>query len=312
MLLAALSCLACGVMGRSIAACFATRGYHVYAWNRGEKGRQQARELHLDNHLVVYDDIQDAMKQQDAAVVVMAVLGDPDLAAATQVIQSVPKALWKGKILVQYSSHEPLSIKDQEAFLQKEMYEVSLIGGAIITAPEMVCSDEAVYLLSSSDNKTIKKASPTLETLGTLVLFEGGDVGAAALADVCEIQSEFFGIAGVEMCHLLMELYGVNAEYKQRVTDFVTEHAPTNMAYFIPMIANAIRTNDFDAEAQSAPAKALLSVLEMHHRFMEKLGIVDDVFTKSYSKYLKQVPGDHGFSEVVKFYTTEITKDDEL
>ena len=259
------------------------------------------RDLNIDN-LHVYDKAEDAM---NADLVIMTVVGDADLEAATEVVKSIPKDRWQGKTLVQYSSHEPLSIKDHEKLLA--LYGVSLVGGAMFAVPETVCSDEGVYFVGASEQSTIDKVSPLLEELGPIIPFVG-DVGLASLADIVLLLSLFFGAVGMELGYYLMEIYdGADDVFKKKVVaDMTPMILPTYWLYLSRGISEAIQSDNFDGLAENGnDANSMVLGLEMYLHYMKKVGLTDDLFLTSYMNHMRRVPGKHGFSEVVKFYKKE-------
>jgi len=181
-----------GQMGQAIVQCYNQHGYQVHAWNRGDARRQQVRDLNLQN-VQVHDDLEQVLAATD--LLIMGIWGGVGLQNAQELIQSIPAKSWKGKTLLQYTAHDPLSAKNHEKLLHS--LGASLIACSMIAEPREVCG-EGMMFVASSDTAKLEEFAPTLEKMGTLSKFEG-DVGLASLADIGLLQSVMFGMAGMEM-----------------------------------------------------------------------------------------------------------------
>jgi 3-hydroxyisobutyrate dehydrogenase-like beta-hydroxyacid dehydrogenase len=246
-----------GGMGQAFVKCFASKGYLVHAWNRSEKNRNITREFGLEN-LTVHEDLKSAVAASDMIIMVVAATGN--LQASNSVIRGLPEHSWRGKTLIQYSSHDPTAIKAQEELV--ESLGAELIGGAIVGQTQTVCTSYGTYLVSSSNAELLEKAVPTLEALGPVSIYPG-DVGYAALAYVGLIQSLQFGLAGHELTLLLMRRYGAPREIVEQYVKLVQGSVPPFFSQFADMTAQAVLANDYqgvsssDPLTQSSPASSI-------------------------------------------------------
>ena len=204
-----------GIMGRVVAKSYSDKGYKVHAWNRGKVNRDLTRGMNMKN-VFIYDDPNEAVKQ--SGLVMMMVLADEMLATAKSVINSVDKETWRGKTLVQFTSHEPFAIKAQEKLMMT--LEANLIGGAMMAVPTTVGTETGIFLVSSKDPALVRLHLPTLKILGTVVPLEG-DTGLASLADIGLLQALKFGLAGNELSCLIFQRYGVDQKFKDTYMELI-------------------------------------------------------------------------------------------
>ena len=118
------------------------------------------------------------------------------------------------------------------------------------------------------------------------------------------IQSLMFGVAGMELGYYLIEIYdGTDDTFKKVVADLTHDLLPPYSLHFSHEVSSAIQSDNFDQQAENGtPAKMMVACLEMHNDYIRKVGLADDLFIASYIKYIRQIPGEHGASEVVKLY----------
>lgn len=201
--------LGLGIMGRAVARSFHIAGYRVNAWNRGQANRALTKAMKLDN-IVLYEDPNEAIQQSDLAM--MMVLADEMLATAGAVIYSVNKETWRGKTLVQFTSHEPFAIKVQEELMESTL-NANLIGGAMMAVPTTVGTETGIFLVSSKDPELVETHISDLKPLGKIVPLTG-DTGLASLADIGLLQALQFGLAGNELSCYLFQRYGVDKKIR--------------------------------------------------------------------------------------------------
>ena len=79
----------------------------VHGWNRSP---DKAAALKDVSNVQIHTSAADAVAAA-SNLVIMNVVGDKRLATAEKIIKSVPLEAWKGKTLVQWSSHQPYSAK---------------------------------------------------------------------------------------------------------------------------------------------------------------------------------------------------------
>lgn len=293
--------LGLGGMGRAVAECFASKGYHVHAWNRGEENRDKVRGV---PNITVHNDIQSAV-EASPNVIAMVLVADRNLEAATSVIEAIPKESWKNKTLVQFSTHEPMSILAQEKLM--ESLGAKLVGGAIVAVPHIVCSNIGSYMVSSANDDLLEEVVPVLEALGPVTTYPG-NVGYAALAYFGLIQSLQFGLAGHELSLLLMRRYGAPRKLVEQYLELIQASVPTYFKRFSFLATKAVLDNDYKGLAKSfIPSPAYLEILEMQAQFCEKMGVVlADTYLDQYLKVFRRLPADGsvGPTAVVEYYKT--------
>lgn len=298
--------LGLGIMGKSMVKTFSKAGYSVHGWNRSEKNRTLVEEMSLPN-VIVYSDLEEAVKACD--IVIMNVVGDADLETATNLCNSIPPETWKGKILVQYTSHEPTAIKEHEKVLKS--YGAIVIGGAMMATGESIGTDNAVFFHSvnrsdASAAEAIDEVEPILKELGPFVAYKE-DVGLASLADIAMIQTLFFGMAGHEVAMLLMKRYGASDEFVKSYMDVGTSVVPATLIHEMRTSCDAIMNDDYVKQGNDEfSAGAMIAVLDMHQAFMTKMGLVNDTFAAGHRKYIGKVPAKLGSSKVVDLYVKDI------
>lgn len=296
----AITVLGLGGMGQAVAKCFASKGYQVHAWNRGEENRDKVRGV---ANITVHDDLQDAVEASD--LIAMIVVADRNLKAATSIIESISKESWKNKTLIQYSTHEPTSILAQEKLM--ESLGAKLIGGAIVAVPHIVCSSKGSYLVSSTDDELVEETLPVLDTLGPVTVYDG-NVGYAALAYLGLIQSLQFGLAGHELSLLLMKRYGAPRKLVEQYLELVQTSIPTYFIRFSGLATKAVLENDYQSLSKTfLPSDAYLEILEMQAYFCEQMGVVlEDTYLDQYLKVFRRLPSDGsvGPTAVIEEYKT--------
>lgn len=300
--------LGLGTMGRAVAQCFATKGYDVHVWNRGEENRSKVRGI---ENITVHDNVQDAVEASD--IITMIVVADRNLQAAMSVIQSIPPLVWKHKTLVQYSTHEPTSILAQETLMKS--LGANLIGGAIVAVPHLVCSNKGSYLVSSADEQLLESVSPILQELGPVTPYPG-NVGYAALAYFGLIQSLQFGLAGHELSLLLMKRYGAPRPLVEQYLQLIQTNVPSYFIRFSGLATRAVLDDDYESLAKSfLPSDAYLEILEMQAFFCEQMGIVvEDTYLYQYLQVFRRLPADGsvGPTAVIGYYKTNDEETREL
>jgi len=272
-----------GQMGQSIVQCYNQHGYQVHAWNRGEARRQQVQDLGLKN-VQVHDELEQVLASTD--LVIMAIMGGVDLRNAQELIQSIPAKFWKGKTLMQYSAHEPLSAKNHEKLLHS--LGANLIAGAMMAEPQDVCG-EGRFFVASTNSAKLEEFVPTLAKMGTVIKFED-DVGLASLADIGLLQSIYFGMSGLEMAFLLMERYGAPASFQEGFHGLATEVVTAFFPSFSRHVAHVITTKKWTETVDTKEVG--MDVFEVWLAFLKKMGVADDTFLHSFYKYLQLVPND--------------------
>ena len=293
--------LGLGGMGRAVAECFASKGYHVHAWNRGAENRYKVRGV---PNITVHDDVEGAVEASQ--LVIMVLVADRHLESATSVITSIPKETWKNKTLVQYSTHEPTSILAQEKMM--ESLGAKLIGGAIVAVPHIVCSNTGSYMVSSTKDELLEETLPILKELGPVVTYPG-NVGYAALAYLGLIQSLQFGLAGHELSLLLMKRYGAPRKLVEQYLELIQSSIPTYFKRFSRLATSAVLDNDYEGLAKTfLPSDAYLEILEMQAYFCGQMGVeLEDTYLDQYLKVLRRLPkdGSVGPTAVIEYYKTK-------
>ena len=288
--------LGLGIMGREVAKCYNNRGYRVHAWNRGKANRDLTNAMNLDN-VIIYDDPSEAVTQSDNLVLMM-VLADEMLATAESVIKSI--TTWKGKTLVQFTSHEPFAIKAQEKLVAS--LQANLIGGAMMAVPTTVGTDEGIFLVSSRDPALIKKNLPALGVLGTVVPFEG-DAALASLADIGLLQGLQFGLAGNELSCLIFQRYGVDQKFKDTYVELISKTTVPIFETLSKEASNAVFGNNYKDQAKTYTAAGHLAVYEAHQYFFERMGLTGQTYLSIYLEQFRKVDGSEGPSAIVKTYS---------
>lgn len=288
-----------GIMGRAVARCYSNEGYRVHSWNRGKANRDLTKSLNLEN-VIVYDDPTKAVQQSDGLVLMM-VLADEMLATANSVIQLVDKAAWKGKTLVQFTSHEPFAIRAQEKLMMLTS-EAGLIGGAMMAVPTTVGTEKGIFLVSSNDPALVEKNLPALEVLGTVVPFEG-DTGLASLADIGLLQGLQFGLAGNELSCLMFQRYGVDQKFKDTYVELIPKTTVPIFEALSEEASNAVFTSNYKDQAKTYTAAGHLAVYEAHQYFFERMGLEGPTYLSIYLERFRKVDASEGPSAIVKTYT---------
>lgn len=286
-----------GLMGSAIAQCYVQKGYEVHAWNRGKSRREAASNAGIH----VYETLQEALSKSN--LIIMSVVGDCMLSSAASLIQSIPASQWKGKTLVQFSSHEPTAIKTQERLVQS--LGANLIGGAMMAVPETVGTKEGVFLVSANDPEIIQTNLSYLQVLGRVVVFDGGDVGLASLADIGFLQSIQFGVAGNELSCLIFERYGVNDNFRKTYLELVPSVVPPIYLQCASFASKAVFADEYQEMAKTfLRASSHLAVLETHQFFYEQMGLKEETFLSLYLKKFRKVPDlqNVGPAAIVKEY----------
>jgi hypothetical protein len=148
---------------------------------------------------------------------------------------------------------------------------------------------------------------PILNVLGRHELFEGTNVGYGSLVTIGLIQWLYFGLAGYEMALLVLEKYGVSNNMYNQFIALASQMLPHFYSHFYQIIATSIserRWND-----NYVPAQDMHTLLETHQVFLNKMGIVSDIYNLIYWKYLQATVvtegRDVGISAVIKQYSTD-------
>jgi 3-hydroxyisobutyrate dehydrogenase-like beta-hydroxyacid dehydrogenase len=287
-------------MGRAVAQCFASRGYQVHAWNRGEENRNAVQGM---ENITVHDSLEDAVEA--SSLVAMIVVADRNLQAATSIIHSISPLSWNNKTLVQYSTHEPTSIVAQEKLMHS--LGANLIGGAIVAVPHLVCTNKGSYLVSTADEHLLEDALPVLQELGPVTTYPG-NVGYAALAYFGLIQSLQFGLAGHELSLLLMKRYGAPKTLVEQYLELIQRNVPNYFLRFSGLATKAVLEEDYESLSKSfLPSDAYLEIFEMHAQFVEQMGIVvEDTYLDPYLKAFRRLPADGslGPTAIIEYYKT--------
>lgn len=297
-----------GIMGRAVAQAYSNKGYKVHAWNRGEANRNRTKELHLDN-VTVCDDLTEAVAKSN--LVIMMVLADEMLATAESVIRSVDKLTWKGKTLVQFTSHEPFAIHAQEKLMTTEL-GANLIGGAMMAVPTNVGTNAGIFLVSARDPAIVEQHRSSLQVLGTVVSLDGGDTGLAALADIGLLQGLQFGLAGNELSCWMFERYGVDQKFKDTYMELIPQTTVPIFRDLSREAADAIFRNNFKDQASTYTAAGHRAVYEAHQYFFERMGLVDEPnYLSVYLERFRKVENGNtvGPSAIVNTYSLAETKE---
>lgn len=285
-----------GLMGNAICKCYAKKGYQVHAWNRGQKNRKLAEKI---PGVCVYETIDAAVAQ--SSLIIMSVVGDIMLETAQSMLQSFPAA-WKGKTLVQFSSHEPTAIKAQDSLMEK--LGGNLIGGAMMAVPETV-GNSGIFLVSSKDPRIIETNLEHLQPLGKVVVMDGQDVGLAALMDIGFLQSIQFGLAGNELCCHMFQRYGVSQSFRDKYLELVPEVVLPIYHECATFASNAVFANEFETLARTfLRASSHLAVLESHQFFFEQMGLKEETYSSVYLDKFRKLPDKNnvGPAAIVKEY----------
>ena len=197
-----------------------------------------------------------------------------------------------------------MAIKDQEKIMAS--YGAKLIGGAMLAWPSNIGTEESLFLVSASDTEgalaAMEKAIPALEQLGSVISFKG-DIGLASLVDIAFVQTLFFGLAGHEMAHLLMEQYGATHDLQRQYLEICKKLMPFSSVTMYEVATNAILTKEYAKMGEVFNTTAMLEAVDMHLQFMKKMGVTVDNYAGNYIKYLKKVRNkDQGSSQVIEFY----------
>jgi 3-hydroxyisobutyrate dehydrogenase-like beta-hydroxyacid dehydrogenase len=292
--------LGLGIMGRAVAKCYNDKGYRVHAWNRSKAKRDLTKAMNLEN-VIIYDDPSEAVQQSDSNLVLMMVLADEMLATAESVIASIaPTTAWKGKTLVQFTSHEPFAIKAQEKLIMS--LHANLIGGAMMAVPTTVGTNEGIFLVSSRDPTLVKNILPALEVLGTVVPFEG-DTALASLADIGLLQGLQFGLAGNELSCLIFQRYGVDQNFKDTYVELIPKTTVPIFETLSQEASKAVFSNNYDDQAKTYTAAGHLAVYEAHQYFFERMGLTGQSYLSIYLEQFRKVDGSKGPSAIVETYS---------
>lgn len=288
--------LGLGIMGRAVAASYSRNGYTVHAWNRGQSNRDRTKAMDLEN-VIVYDNPTEAVK--GSRLVLMTVMADEMLATAESVIQSVEKEAWKGKTLVQFTSHEPFAIKAQEKLMKSVQAE--LIGGAMMAVPSTVGTDKGIFLVSAPNAAPMETHMSALQVLGQVVSFTG-DTGLASLADIGLLQTLQFGLAGNELSCLVFERYGVDQAFKDSYQELLPKTTLPILDHLSQVSCRAVFADDYEEQSKVYTAAGHLAVYESHQFFFERMGLVGETYLSVYLKQFRKVKGSTGPSAIVKDY----------
>jgi len=290
--------LGLGIMGRAVAKCYNNQGYRVHAWNRGKANRDLTRAMNLEN-VIIYDDPTEAVQQSDSKLVLMMVLADEMLATAKSVIESIARTAWHEKTLIQFTSHEPYAIKEQEKLMMS--LQANLIGGAMMAVPMTVGTDKGIFLVSSRDPTLVKNNLPSLEGLGTVVPFEG-DTALASLADIGLLQGLQFGLAGNELSCLIFQRYGVDQQFKDTYVELIPKTTVPIFETLSQEASKAVFSNNYKDQAKTYTAAGHLAVYEAHQYFFERMGLTGQTYLSIYLEQFRKVDGSKGPSAIVETY----------
>lgn len=284
-----------GIMGRAVAQCYSNKGYKVHAWNRGKRNRDLTEAMNLQN-VVIYDDPNEAIKESN--LVLMMVLADQMLATAESVIKSINKEMWKGKTLVQFTSHEPFAIKAQEELMTS--LQANLIGGAMMAVPTNVGTN-GIFLVSSTDPDLLEENIPALEALGTVVQLEG-DTGLASLADIGLLQALQFGLAGNELSCYVFQRYGVDQKFKDTYMELIPKTTLPILEHLSHLASKAVFSDDYGEQAKTYTAAGHLAVYDAHQYFFERMGLKGRTYLSVYLEQFRKVEGTDGPAAIVNTY----------
>jgi len=289
-----------GIMGRAVAQSYSNKGYKVHAWNRGKVNREKTKSLNLEN-VIIYDDPNQAVEQSN--LVLMMVMADEMLATAESIIKSIDKLTWKGKTLVQFTSHEPFAIHAQEELLTTQL-QANLIGGAMMAVPTTVGTEAGIFLVSSRDPALVNKNLTTLQVLGTVVPFEG-DTALASLADIGLLQALQFGLAGNELSCLIFQRYGVDEHFKDTYMNLLPKTTIPILDHLSQLGSKAVFDNNYKDQAKTYTAAGHLAVYEAHEYFFKRMGLKGQTYLSVYLDQFRKVEGSDGPSAIVNTYQFE-------
>jgi len=289
--------LGLGIMGRAIARSFSNKGYTVHAWNRGKPNRDRTQVMNLAN-VILYNDPNEAVKQ--SSLILMTVLADEMLATAESVINSIDSKTWKGKTLVQFTSHEPFAIKAQEKLM--DALQANLIGGAMMAVPATVGTEAGIFLVSAKDPFLVEKHLTALKVLGTVVSFEG-DIGLASLADIGLLQTLQFGLAGNELSCYMFERYGVDQAFKDTYVELLPKTTLPILDHLSCLACKAVFSHSYEDQSKVYTVAGHLAVYEAHQYFFQRMGLRGETYLSVYLKQFRKVKGSDGPSAIVHTYT---------
>lgn len=292
-----------GIMGRAVARCYSLNGFKVHAFNRGKANRDRTNNMNLDN-VAIYDDLSELLLQSDADLILMMVVADEMMKTSQSIIMSVDATLWKGKTLVQFTSHEPFAIKAQESLMENKL-GANLIGGAMMAVPNTVGMDSGFFLVSAGNLELIEAALPKLKVLGTVVSFQGKDVALASLADIGLLQGLQFGLAGNELSCAIFERYGVDQNFKDTYVELIPKTTVPILEFLSQEAALSIFKNSFKDQANTYTAAAHRAVYEAHQYFFERMGLRQSTYLSLYLEQFRKVPNSktEGPSAIVNTYS---------
>mmetsp|Transcript_13780 Transcript_13780/g.22957 ORF Transcript_13780/g.22957 Transcript_13780/m.22957 type:complete len:305 (+) Transcript_13780:48-962(+) len=242
-----------GMMGTSLAKCLVTNGCTVYAWNRSE-GRKSFVE---EAGATFVPKIIDIFKQCD--IVIMTVVGDTDMVTASSLIkQAGDSGVLKGKTIIQFSSHHPLSAKTQCKLVGD--YEGLWIGGAILGSIQQVGDPSCMFFLSGAKESTYSSVEHIIAKLGTPMYF-GEDPGLGSLYDMSCMFQVLWGYMGYLLALATVQASGGDID---TYVELSSQVYPPMMADLVPGGKNNVKAKAYDDPTMmQMPVMSCLSTMQM-------------------------------------------------
>mmetsp|Transcript_74031 Transcript_74031/g.205721 ORF Transcript_74031/g.205721 Transcript_74031/m.205721 type:complete len:323 (+) Transcript_74031:34-1002(+) len=264
-----------GLMGTAIGECLLKNDYSVAAWNRSPEKTKTLTEAGATS----VKEFKELFKKTNT--VIMTVVGDPDMAIATILLESVGKDL-KGKTVIQWTSHDPLSAEAQSKMVEK--YGGTWIGGAMIQTYTQVCSPAGFYFMSGANEDKFKELEPALEKLGPQK-YMGTNAGFGALYDIAILVHYFIGYEGHLLALALLEAAGGDADVFEELTLQIYN---VMLEPITKMTTNNFKTADFRT-AMLMSIESSIPTYEMHSRYMRKIGLDCSVWEAALKVYKEMV-----------------------
>ncbi|KAG7354378.1 NAD-dependent glycerol-3-phosphate dehydrogenase [Nitzschia inconspicua] len=322
-----ISLIGLGGMGKAIAKCFMSHGYHVHVWNRTPpKNRDWVEQ---PERFRWHESPTSAIM---ASNVTLLVINSAPRLETVQTILFDPatdiSSILQGKTVVNMVNHDPYAGQDLDDMLKNA--QSHHVAALLFGVPETVCSP-ASHILIGSPSRTIEAKNdggsfllqdgilPALQYLGQVHDFSRGGVGLASVVYLCLVQSLYFGLAGYELSLLILQKYlssiDVATDTVAEISSLYQELATTLLKNFLPAFLPIISKTIVQQQwTQSyVPAMAVIDMFELHDIVFKRLNLLPDGYHTIYTKYLRttvqaaiaddQDPEAVGVSAVVQHYS---------
>lgn len=270
------SVIGLGQMGKKIAEIFVQKDYDVTVWNRTTEKAKQVNGSKMVDH------VEQAIAQSKISILCVY-----DNAAVSEILNSVTdKNVFKGKIIVNFTSGSPAEVKKLE-FSLKEFGAVYL-NGALQVAPDQMGLPDTTILMGG-EREAFNTCHPILAELGGNIKFLGEHASTSPAMDMATLSWVYGSCVGLFYGAALCQKEGINLEDYRTI---VGEIAPAFLEFYKHEI-NMIHQDNFNVT--QSPLSISVGASQRIADTVKAMGLDTD-FTDAITRLLRKA-SDIGYGE---------------